>query len=355
MLDSFKTSDGYLLVAIDGVTTYSTKRPIEHSTFCTHENLPTTYHQKFVEAKIIGQGNFALSLDCEPIENPTGEFDKQDCEITAAIRLMIRIAKRFPFLKFYFLGDALYCNSGFISICREKKWGHAFSAKESKNPALMQKIRETIANKPQHTRIIFRRVNSRKKLKIVIRWCNAISHNFDGTCTVDNIHYIEAEVFLITDNGERRITKFAYITSSSIDQQNAEEVFMTCRKRWKIENVGFNFQKNNALNISHSYSAIGHAGHNYYQIAQIAHIIMQMAALTDLAKSIATAKQKTTDQEDDSKQEQNKKKPEKPARFGSLLNMVGTFRRIFEKIQCELFEKPIKLYKFSDLRVRLPL
>ena len=53
------------------------------------------------------------------------------------------------------------------------------------------------------------------------------------------------------------------------------------RQRWKIENQGFNTQKNNGYNIEHGYGVKGHAWENYYLIAQIAHVIAQMAAWTD--------------------------------------------------------------------------
>jgi hypothetical protein len=45
------------------------------------------------------------------------------------------------------------------------------------------------------------------------------------------------------------------------------------RLRWKIENEGFNEQKNGGLNLEHAYSENVQAAKNYYFLLQIAHTI----------------------------------------------------------------------------------
>ena len=37
-----------------------------------------------------------------------------------------------------------------------------------------------------------------------------------------------------------------------------------------------------------------------------------------------------------------------------LLKLFRAFKRIFEKIKLDLFEKVMNLYEFKDLRIRLP-
>ncbi len=49
------TKDGYLLLAIDGVQTISTKREIDHTVYRKHKDGHKTYHQYFLEAKIHDQ------------------------------------------------------------------------------------------------------------------------------------------------------------------------------------------------------------------------------------------------------------------------------------------------------------
>ena len=48
------------------------------------------------------------------------------------------------------------------------------------------------------------------------------------------------------------------------------------RKRWKIENEGFNIQKNGTFDIGHLYSKDSTAIKVHYLMIQIAHIIRQL-------------------------------------------------------------------------------
>ncbi len=113
---------------------------------------------------------------------------------------------------------------------------------------------------------------------------------------------------------------------------------MRCRLRWKIENEGFNFQKNNILNIGHNFSSIGYAGQNFYLLAQIAHTIIQLVCYTDIAGQV---RQVTTDIKDNLSQ--------------SLKEIFGTFILIAQKIRIELFEKIFKPPQLQNMRVRLRL
>ncbi len=59
------------------------------------------------------------------------------------------------------------------------------------------------------------------------------------------------------------------------------------RLRWKIENEGFNTQKNLGYNLEHKYNRIDfNATRNYYQCMQIAHLIEQLALLTKQIKEL---------------------------------------------------------------------
>ena len=58
--------------------------------------------------------------------------------------------------------------------------------------------------------------------------------------------------------------------------KNIEETIYIGRKRWKIENEGFNIQKNGTFNIGHLYSKDSTAIKVHYLMIQIAHIIRQL-------------------------------------------------------------------------------
>ena len=66
-----------------------------------------------------------------------------------------------------------------------------------------------------------------------------------------------------------------------MDYHSAPAISETGRLRWKIENEGFNTQKNHGYNLQHKYSRKNwQAGKNYYQCMQIGHLINQLMVLS---------------------------------------------------------------------------
>ena len=66
------------------------------------------------------------------------------------------------------------------------------------------------------------------------------------------------------------------MTDLPITNKNIKETIKLGRKRWKIENEGFNVQKNRTFDIGHLYSKDTTAIKVHYIMIQIAHIIRQM-------------------------------------------------------------------------------
>lgn len=336
-LKRLMTKDGYLLLAIDGVQTISTKREIEHSVNRNHKDSPKTYHQYFLEAKIVSANGFVISLDTEFIENPTEEFDKQDCEHKAAIRLLERIGREHPHLKFWILGDALYCNSVIMDICNGHKWKFSFTFKgKTKYPKLLEEINAeyNFSQRINHCR---RRLKKSKnaELYVELRWCNNLEYDL-GKNGERSINYLEGKVIKVKNGVESEVTTFAFLVSEASCEANALRKFMHCRKRWKIENEGFNFQKNNILHIGHNFSSVGHAGQNFYLLAQIAHTIIQLAGLTDIAGQV---RRQITGEIDQLSQ--------------SLKTIFRTFGVIAQRIKVELLEKVFKPPLIIPMRIRL--
>ena len=66
------------------------------------------------------------------------------------------------------------------------------------------------------------------------------------------------------------------MTDLPITNKNIKETIYLGRKRWKIENEGFNIQKNGTFDIGHLYSKDSKAIKVHYLMIQIAHIIRQL-------------------------------------------------------------------------------
>ena len=66
------------------------------------------------------------------------------------------------------------------------------------------------------------------------------------------------------------------MTDLLITNKNIKESIYLGRKRWKIENEGFNIQKNGTFDIGHLYCKNATAIKVHYILIQMAHMLRQM-------------------------------------------------------------------------------
>jgi hypothetical protein len=68
--------------------------------------------------------------------------------------------------------------------------------------------------------------------------------------------------------------------------RNVDRLASQGRLRWKIENEGFNVQKNSALNLEHPYSQDPTARKVFYLLLQLAHLIFQLMQKGSLLRQV---------------------------------------------------------------------
>lgn len=215
------------------------------------------YHKQVLEVKIV-VGNIVISLDTEWIENADmkTEKKKQDCEINAFKRMAPRIKKEYPKLNFIITGDALYATAPMLDICKNNGWHYIFNLKKKRLKQVYEKFEDDI-----------RYMNETNKdgyfLSCGIKYKN---HIFNV------IRYEEKQL----SKGKEKIVTFNYITDLKVNDYRIEDVVTMGRKRWKIENEGFNEQKNGTFCISHLCSRNENAIKIHYYFIQIAHMIRQL-------------------------------------------------------------------------------
>lgn len=71
---------------------------------------------------------------------------------------------------------------------------------------------------------------------------------------ITGLDYQEEKVNIIKYTDKKKGTKFVYITGIPITNKNIKATINVGRRRWKIENEGFNIQKNGTFDIGHLYS-----------------------------------------------------------------------------------------------------
>lgn len=291
MLDKYRFN-GLFHVVIDGTGLYSTivnlgEQAITKVYNKGQDNEYTLYSYYALEAKIVC-GNMTFSLATEFVENETytdllgntyRKFNKQDCELKAAYRLLKKIKKRFPKLPIIIGGDALYLGRPFLELCDEFKFDYIIRYKESDAPTIKRnfdEIKVVDGNYEFQNEIIFGDLKDNKFYTL-----NVVSYDEEG---IDE------------KTGETIIKNFSYATSLTLTSKNKEEIILLGRRRWKIENKGFKEQKSDVLNITHIYTKNCNGTKNIYLIIQFAHTILNLLNYGDiLIKNLRTTKNEVSD------------------------------------------------------------
>ena len=223
------------------------------------------YYHKVLEAKLVIGDGFVISLGTEFIENENEDVGKQDCEVKAAKRLLVKIKKEFPRLKIVLQGDALYETESFMKMCKEELgWEYLFTHKDSRQPnmgedyRLLEEEDKTIVNhigKEHGTGIFYNgmeRLSGREEARNI----------FEYKCEPEK-------------KGKKRL-QFQWVTSIKLTRYRIEEMIACGRGRWQIENEGFNVQKNVLYHIEHLNSRNATGMKNHYLLTQIADILLQL-------------------------------------------------------------------------------
>ena len=258
MFDKYRYKGKYFQIVVDGtgITSFK-KRHCKHCLKKTYnkgeENEYSIYYHYVLEAKLV-VGDIVISIDSEFVENEDENVEKQDCEIRAFYRMAERIKAEYPKLPILISGDALYCVEPVVKICKKNKWEYIIRLKEERLKLLGEEIDG---------------LEKAEKEKKEIRYWNNIKY---GEVEFQK----EANVLKYYENRKGKITEFMWVTSLKITEGNKEEIVHYGRQRWKIENEGFNIQKNGTFDIGHIYSKNYNAMKAHYFFIQFAHTIRQL-------------------------------------------------------------------------------
>lgn len=258
----------YWIIIVDATQLYTFKEKNDDQcltrTFTNKETgeKTTQYYHSVLEAKIVLGDDLVVSIASEFIENDSEDAErqkkmsvaelKQDCETKAFIRLAGKLKKAFPRLPICIMGDSLYASEKVFQICDNNQWKYLIRFKDGSIPSVATEFH------------LLKECES-KNQQDGVRWVNEISYNNR------NVNVME---FIFKKGKEEK--RFQWITNLEITKKKAMVFAETGRKRWKIENEGFNIQKNFRYEITHVNSKNYNAMKNHYLITQIADIILQL-------------------------------------------------------------------------------
>ena len=235
MFDKYKIRGQYYHIIVDGTGLATSRKKYNDNCLVKNKtdkngNEYKEYSTYVLEAKLV-VGDMVFSIGSEFVENGTENLDKQDCETKAFKRLAEKIKKE-------------------LDICKANKWKYIIRFKEGSIPTLYKEF-ETIVKTDNES--------------------NKTNYSY-----VTKIEYQECKTNIIKYQDTQKGTEFVYMTDLSITNKNIEESIKLGRKRWKIENEGFNIQKNGTFDIGHLYSKNSTSIKVHYLMIQIAHIIRQL-------------------------------------------------------------------------------
>jgi hypothetical protein len=245
------------------------------------------YLHPVLEAKLLGPAGVVVSLGSEFIENTdaddakgkSAEQVKQDCELKAARRLLPRIQKEHPQLRFVLAVDNLYACGATFALARELNWSYVVTFKEGRTPALWQEYQSLLVMCPENA--LTRRWGDGRVQQF--RWVSHLDYqDSDGRRWKLNA----LECTETTTDGPRHY--FAWLTDLPVGHKTVEEIAQQGgRYRWKVENEGFNRQKNSGLNLEHVYSIAPENWKAYYLLLQIAFVLTQLSERGSLLRRLA--------------------------------------------------------------------
>ena len=224
----------------------------------TKEVIRREYYHVVLEAKLVILGNVVISIGTEFIENESPNVTKQDCELNAFKRLAKKLKTRFPRLPICLGMDSLYANGPIFDICKNNKWEYIIRFKDGSIKSVAEEFHSLKGIEPGQN---------------WIKQDGGITKTYQYVLDVLHQSHKINIIECVQSNMEH---PFVFVTSLVINKKNGEKLVEDGRRRWKIENEGFNEQKNGGYDIEHMFCKDYKAIKNHYFLIQIGHMISQL-------------------------------------------------------------------------------
>jgi hypothetical protein len=218
------------------------------------------YYHSALEAKLVLCGSIVISIATEFIENEEADVSKQDCEINAFKRLSSKLKKRFERLPICLGMDSLYACAPVFDLCRKNNWHYIIRFKYGSIKTVAEDFH---ALKTVESSQIIEVTDHDTGVKESYRYVTGIEYH---SHSLNVVEYIKSDLPY----------PFVFITDLSISARNCEQLVRDGRRRWKIENEGFNAQKNEGYELGHLFCRDSTAMKNHYLCIQIGHMIYQL-------------------------------------------------------------------------------
>jgi hypothetical protein len=282
LLYQYRLLETYFVIAVDGtgVLTFG-QRHCCHCLTRTH-NGKTSYYHNVLEAKLVTTNGFAFSLMTEFIENPGEHPTKQDCELNAFYRLTSRLKERFPRLPILLTMDGLFAGGPTFALCRGYGWKFMVVLKDNDLSSVNSEF-YALAQLQAENQLLWT-TGKGEIIKQQFRWVDDILY-VDSNKTEHVLSVLECHETKPCKNTRKETTRFKWVTNCKITTKNVIALANDGgRIRWKVENEGFNVQKNGGYALEHAYTKDSTSAKVFYYVLQIAHMLAQLVEKSSLLK-----------------------------------------------------------------------
>lgn len=197
---------------------------------------------------------FSLPLYVYPLKanqvgpNQSEDRFKEECELIAVHAVLPLLRKKYPKLKFTFLGDALYANRPFIQLCKEIDFDYTIVFKEAPLKTLNKRCDELARTEVYQRSYTHQEVEktSGTTTQREAAWFNQADA---GSGVFTNVLRFEERIL----DGEGALLssyKGAWICSKTIFQSNCFKIAKKGRLRWNHEDF-HNTCKNRGFDMKH--------------------------------------------------------------------------------------------------------
>ncbi len=265
IVKSYESWRNYLIVAVDGVTHFSSKNI--HCECCLekkHKDGTISYSHSMLCAMLVNpKEKEVFVMGTEPIVCQDGT-EKNDSERNASKRLLTWMSEHYKDKKLLITEDALYSNAPNIEQITQNGWSYVLGIKPDGNKSLFKAFDE----KTPHPRL--KHFSYLKdKSKYAYTYLNNIALNSSNAEVRVNVLVCE----IINPKGKK--TQFSWVTDIELNPKNLKEIMLIGRSRWKIENETFNTLKNQGYHFEHNY------GHGKKNLSTVLAYLMLLAFHND--------------------------------------------------------------------------
>lgn len=172
------------------------------------------------------------------------------------------------------IADGLYACGPVFQICKEHDWKYVIVLKDKDLPSVNEEC--TALRSLQAGNRLVMRTDRGGRTKQDFSWVNSILY----TDSDKREHVVDVIECLEIKPGAGRVpvkSTWKWITNCRVTGSNVTALANEAgRKRWIVENEGFNVQKNGGYALEHGYTTDPNAAKVFYYLLQIAHMAAQL-------------------------------------------------------------------------------